>query len=178
MSRVGNKPINLPAATTVKIDGSMVFVQGPKGKLKQELPRRIKAEVKDKQIILSRKSDSNLDKSLHGLSRNLIFNMVKGVNEEFTRELEIRGVGYRAQAEGQKLTMQLGFSHPVVYSIPEGVKIATPKPNQIVIKGVDKQKVGSVAAKVRSFALPEPYKGKGIRYKDEYVRHKVGKAVA
>ncbi|MFC1631184.1 50S ribosomal protein L6 [Candidatus Omnitrophota bacterium] len=178
MSRIGKKPIAITANTKVEIKDGLISVEGPKGKLTQVLDRRIKAELKNAQILVSRLSDSNQDKALHGLSRNLIFNMVTGVNQGFSKELEIRGVGFKAQSSGQSLTLQLGFSHPVVYEIPEGITVEAPKPTQLVVKGTDKQKVGSVAAKIRSFYKPEPYKGKGIRYKDEYVRHKVGKAVA
>ena len=137
-----------------------------------------KVEVKDKQIEVSRPTDSKWHKSLHGLTRNIIFNMIKGVNEGFSKELEIRGTGFRAQVSGKALNLQLGFSHPINFAIAEGITVEAPKPTQIIVKGIDKEKVGEVAAQIRSFYKPEPYKGKGIRYKDEYVRHKVGKAVA
>ncbi|MBN3039235.1 MAG: 50S ribosomal protein L6 [Candidatus Omnitrophica bacterium] len=179
MSRVGRRVIEIPANTKVEIaTNNKVSVKGPKGELERKLHPRMKIELKDNKVTVTRPTETNMDKSLHGLTRNLIFNMVKGVNEGFTKELEIRGVGFRAQVAGKKLTMQLGFSHPVEYSIPEGITIEAPKPTQIFVKGIDKEKVGEVASEIRMFYKPEPYKGKGIRYKDEYVRHKVGKAVA
>ncbi|UCB57339.1 MAG: 50S ribosomal protein L6 [Candidatus Omnitrophota bacterium] len=178
MSRIGKNPINIPAGVKAQVSGSNITIEGAKGKLSRVIHSRIKVQVKDNQIVVTRPTNSNQDRSLHGLTRNLIYNMVKGVSEGFNKELEIKGVGFRAQASGKSLNLQLGFSHPVVFTIPEGISIETPKPVQIVIKGIDKEKVGSVAAKIRSFYKPEPYKGKGIRYKDEYVRHKVGKAVA
>lgn len=178
MSRVGKRPIDIPANTKVEIKGNAISVKGPKGELTRVVHSRIKIASKDNQIIVTRPSDLKQDKSLHGLVRNLIFNMIKGVTEGFNKELEIRGVGFRAQISAKNLNLQLGFSHPIVFNIPEGITIETPKPTQIIIKGIDKEKVGSAAAKIRSFYQPEPYKGKGIRYKDEYVRHKVGKAVA
>lgn len=178
MSRIGKRPIDIPANVKVEIKGSEVAVEGPKGKLRRTIHQRIKAEIKDNRIIVTRTTDSNQDKSLHGLTRNIIFNMIKGVSEGFSKELEIRGVGFRAQVSGKVLSLQLGFSHPVDFHIPEGISVEAPKPTQIVVKGIDKEKVGSIAAKIRSFYKPEPYKGKGIRYVGEYVRHKVGKAVA
>ena len=178
MSRVGKRPITIPANTKVEIKGANISVKGPKGELVGNIHPRMKVEMKDNQITVNRPSDSKEDKSLHGLTRNLIFNMVKGVNEGFSKELEIRGVGFRAQTSGKALNLQLGFSHPVSFTIPEGISVELPKPTEIIIKGIDRQKVGEVAAKIRSFYSPEPYKGRGIRYKGEYVRHKVGKAVA
>jgi len=178
MSRVGRKPIEIPVSVKVEIKDNKVIVKGPGGQLQRQIHPRIQVALKDSQIEVTRASDLKLDKSLHGLSRNLIFNMVKGVTDGFTKELEIRGVGFRAQAQGKSLNLQLGFSHPIAYGIPEGITVETPKPTQVIVKGIDKEKVGSTAAKIRSFYKPEPYKGKGIRYKDEYVRHKVGKAVA
>ena len=178
MSRVGKKPIDISVDIKVEIKDSKITVQGPKGKLEKTIHPRIKAEVKEKQIVVTRASDSILDRSLHGLTRNIIFNMVKGVSLGFSKELELRGVGFRAQAKDKVLNLQLGFSHPINFTIPEDISAQTPKPTQIVVKGADKEKVGSIAAKIRSFYPPEPYKGKGIRYVGEYVRHKVGKAVA
>lgn len=178
MSRVGKRIIDIPANTKVEIKAGQITVQGTKGTLKGHIHPRMKVELKDKQIQVIRPSDSNEDRSLHGLTRNNIFNMIKGVTEGYDQELEIRGVGFRAQVSGKSLNLQLGFSHPINFTIPEGITIEVPKPTQIKILGIDKQKVGQIAAKVRSFYRPEPYKGKGIRYKDEYVRHKVGKAVA
>ncbi len=178
MSRVGKNPINISTDIKVTIKDSTITVEGPKGKLQKPIHPRIKAELKNNQIIVSRASDSIQDRSLHGLTRNIIFNMVQGVSAGFSKELEIRGVGFRAQVTGKVLNMQLGFSHPINFSIPEDISLATPKPTKIVVTGIDKQKVGEIAAEIRSFYPPEPYKGKGIRYLDEYVRHKVGKAVA
>lgn len=178
MSRVGRRPIDIPANTKVEIKAGTITVKGHKGELCTTIHPRIKVEVKGNQIQLVRPLDSKLDKSLHGLTRNIIFNMVKGVTEGFSRDLEIRGVGFRAQISGKVLNLQLGFSHPINFSIPKDIEVELPKPTQIIVKGIDKQKVGEAAAKIRSFYKPEPYKGKGIRYKDEYVRHKVGKAVA
>lgn len=178
MSRIGKNPIDIPANVKVEIKGNAVTVKGPGGELQRNIHPRIKAVLKDNQIEVGRSSDSKSDKSLHGLTRNLIFNMVKGVTDGFSKELEIRGVGFRAQVSSKALNLQLGFSHPINYPIPEEITVEAPKPTQIIVKGIDKEKVGSVAAKIRSFYKPEPYKGKGIRYKDEYVRHKVGKAVA
>ncbi|MFH1245750.1 MAG: 50S ribosomal protein L6 [Candidatus Omnitrophota bacterium] len=178
MSRVGRKPIDIPANVKVEIKNGEVAVQGTRGQLSGRVHPRITAEVKGAQIIVTRPSDNKMDKSLHGLTRNLIYNMVKGVSDGFSKELEIRGVGFRAQSDAKTLTMQLGFSHPVVFAIPEGIIVEVPKPTQLIVRGADKQKVGQAAAEIRAFYKPEPYKGTGIRYKDEYVRHKVGKAVA
>jgi large subunit ribosomal protein L6 len=177
MSRIGKKPIDIPQNTKVELKGTTIIVEGAKGRLQKLIPSRIKVEVKNNQIIVQRSSDSNRDKSLHGLTRNIIANLVQGVTKGFSKELEIRGVGFRAQVNGKVLNLQLGFSHPINFPIPEGISLETPKPMQIVVKGIDKEQVGSVAAKIRSFYKPEPYKGKGIRYVGEYVRHKVGKAV-
>lgn len=178
MSRIGKKPIQVPNNVKVGIDGNTIFVEGPKGKLVFEMHPDMKAEVKEGQFIVSRNSDDKSAMSLHGLTRTLINNMIIGVTSGFQKELEMIGVGFRAQVSGKKLVIQLGFSHPVEFHIPEGIVIETPKPTQIVIKGIDKQKVGEVAAEIRAFYPPEPYKGKGIRYVGEYVRKKVGKAVA
>lgn len=177
MSRIGKKPIQVPNNVKVGIDGNTIFVEGPKGKLVFEMHPDMKAEVKEGQFIVSRNSDDKSAMSLHGLTRTLINNMIIGVTSGFQKELEIIGVGFRAQVSGKKLVIQLGFSHPVEFHIPEGIVIETPKPTQIVIKGIDKQKVGEVAAEIRAIYPPEPYKGKGIRYVGEYVRKKVGKAV-
>jgi large subunit ribosomal protein L6 len=178
MSRVGKRPVELPANTKVALQDTTISVEGAKGKLIKGLHPRMEIKIEGNQIQVKRPTDSNQDKSLHGLTRNIIFNMVKGVNEGFSKELEIRGTGYRGQVNGKELVLQLGFSHPVNFAIPDGITIEMPKPTQIVVKGIDKEKVGEAAAEIRSFYKPEPYKGKGIRYKDEYVRHKVGKAVA
>jgi large subunit ribosomal protein L6 len=177
MSRVGKKPIDIPGNVKVNIDGKTIKVEGPKGKLEERIHQRMSAEIKENQLIVSRPSDNKLDKSLHGLTRSLLQNMVVGVTEGYKKELEIHGVGMRAQLQGKKLVLQLGFSHPVDYSVPEGISIVVPKPTQIEITGIDKQLVGEVAAEIRHFYKPEPYKGKGIRYKGEHVRRKAGKTV-
>lgn len=178
MSRIGKKPITVPKNVKVGINGNTVSVEGPKGKLAYEAPTDIKAQIVGEQIIVSRNSDDKSIMALHGLTRTLINNMIVGVTSGFQKELEIQGVGFRAQVSGKKLVMQLGFSHPVEFHIPEGIVIETPKPTQIMIKGIDKQRVGEVAAEIRAVYPPEPYKGKGIRYLGEHVRKKVGKAVA
>ena len=178
MSRIGKKPIQIPSSTKVEVKDGVISVEGPKGKLSLNFSSRISLEIKDNQIVLARQSDTKLDKSLHGLYRALIFNMIKGVTEGYTKELEIIGVGFKAQATGNKLNMQLGFSHPVNFAIPQDIKIETPKPTQIVIKGIDKEKVGEIASEIRAIYPPEPYKGKGIRYAGEYVKKKVGKSQA
>lgn len=177
MSRIGKKQIPIPKNVKVGINGSAFSVEGPKGKLIYNTPSDIKIEVKAEGIIISAGSDEKSLMPLWGLARTLINNMIIGVTSGFQKELEIIGVGFRAQVSGKKLVMQLGFSHPVEYHIPEGIVIETPKPTQIIVKGIDKQKVGEVAAEIRAIYPPEPYKGKGIRYVGEYVRKKVGKAV-
>jgi len=178
MSRVGKKPIDIPQGVKVKIENKTVNVEGPKGKLSQTLHANISAEATDKQILVKTASESKFDKALHGLSRSLIANMVQGVTEGYQKDLEIQGVGYRAQVQQKILVLNLGFSHPVNFDIPEGITIEAPKPTQIIVKGIDKHLVGETAAKIRDFYRPEPYKGKGIRYVGEYVRRKAGKTVA
>ena len=178
MSRVGKRPIEIPKGVKVVLDKNKVSVEGPNGKLSFNIHPRMTAEVKDNNVSVKRPSDSKVDRELHGTTRAIINNMIKGVTEGYSKQLEIQGVGYRAQVAGNNLTMNLGFSHQVEYPIPEEITIETPKPNIILVKGVDKAKVGEVAAKIRDFYRPEPYKGKGIRYTGEYVRRKVGKKVA
>lgn len=178
MSRVGKRPIVLPSGVKAEIKGRTVAVQGPKGKLQQDVFPEFKVELKDNLLSVKRPSDAKRHLALHGTLRALINNMVVGVSQGFIKELEIQGVGYRAQAQGSTLNMQLGFSHPIVFQIPQGITIKTPKPTQIAIEGADKHQVGQVAAIIRDFYRPEPYKGKGIRYKGEYVRRKAGKTVA
>ena len=177
MSRIGKKPIEIPKQVKVNILDNKVYVEGKNGKLEHALPNRISLELKDGILTVKSISDSKLDKSLLGTTRAIIVNMIKGVTEGYAKQLEIVGVGFRAQMQQNKLNLQLGFSHPVIYTSPEGVKIETPKPNQILIKGIDKVKVGQVSAEIRSVMPPEPYKGKGIRYANEYVRKKAGKAI-
>lgn len=178
MSRIGKKSIAIPKDVKIEVKDGAVFVEGPRGKLSYLLSPRINVEIKDNQLFLKRISDTKIDKSLHGLSRALIFNMIKGVTEGYIKELEIVGIGFRAQIQGNNLNMQLGFSHPVNFPIPEGIKIETPKQTLITVKGIDKAEVGKVASEIRAIYPPEPYKGKGIRYLGEYVKKKVGKAQA
>ncbi len=176
MSRIGRLPIEIPNGVEVKIDGCRVTVKGPLGTLEREFHPRVKFVREGNIIRVERISDSKLDKSLHGLSRTLLYNMIEGVTKGFQKVLDIVGVGYRAEIKGNKLVMNLGYSHPVEYEIPEGIKIECPIPTRIVVKGIDKEKVGQVAAEIRAKRPPEPYKGKGIRYEGEEVRRKAGKA--
>ncbi|MBU0634612.1 MAG: 50S ribosomal protein L6 [Candidatus Omnitrophica bacterium] len=178
MSRIGIKPVIIPAGVKASIDKNLVHVEGPKGKLQFAKSPLIQVAIETDKIKVSRGSNAKNVRALHGLTRAMIANMVKGVLEGYSRQLEMIGVGYRAQISGKKLILQLGFSHPVECLISEGITIETPKPTQIVVKGIDRQKVGQAAANIRGFLPPEPYKGKGIRYVGEYVRRKAGKAVA
>jgi large subunit ribosomal protein L6 len=178
MSRIGKQPIKVPAGIKVIIDKKSVSIQGPKGNLALTLPYGVTAENAGDQILVKRISDTKECRMNHGLARALINNMVKGIAEGFLKELEIHGVGFKAQINGNKLVLNLGFSHPVEFDIPDAVNIQVPKPTQISVQGIDKQLVGEVAAKIRAFYKPEPYKGKGIRYVNEYVRKKAGKTVA
>jgi len=176
MSRIGRQPIAVPAGVDVKIDGSTVTVKGPKGTLTRTVHSNMKVELDGAEIKVSRPDESNLNKSLHGLTRTLIANMVKGVTDGYSKELEINGVGYRAAKQGKDLVMNIGYSHQVTMSEIEGITIDVPAPNKIIISGPDKQKVGQFAAEVREKRPPEPYKGKGIKYVDEHIRRKEGKA--
>lgn len=178
MSRVGQAPIPLPPQAKVEIQETTVAVEGPKGKLIHQVPPELKLEKAEGQLWVKRSSDEKRVKSLHGLHKTLIANMVQGVIQGFSKELELSGVGYKAQVSGQKLEMYVGFTHVVVFTAPAGITIEVPKPTQVVVKGVDKQLVGQVAARIRAFAPPEPYKGKGIKYVGEVIRRKAGKAVA
>jgi len=178
MSRIGKKIIIIPKDVKVQVKDSSVCVEGPKGKLEQKLSDRISLEIKDNQILVKRVADTKMDKSLHGLFRALIVNMIVGVTQGYLKELEIQGVGFKAAVAGDKLNMALGFSHPINYTIPAGIKIETPKPTQLVIRGIDKALIGKVATEIRAFYPPEPYKGKGIRFVGEHVKKKVGKAQA
>jgi large subunit ribosomal protein L6 len=175
MSRIGKLPIAIPSGVKVSLNGNEISVQGAKGSLKQLLPERVIIAIEAEQIVVSRPSDSKQDSALHGLSRSLINNMVVGVSDGFTRVLEINGVGYRAEISGKALTLSLGFSHPVVFDVPAGIEIEVEKQTRIIIKGIDKQLVGSVAAKIRSYRKPEPYKGKGVKYAEERILRKAGK---
>jgi len=178
MSRIGKKPLTIPSGVKIEAKDGQVLVEGPKGKLSRSLSDRITIEIKDTQLFVKRVADTKIDKSLHGLYRALINNMIKGVTEGYVKELEIIGVGFRAAMQGNTLNLQLGYSHPVNFPAPEGIKIETPKATQVVIRGIDKEKVGEVASEIRAVCPPEPYKGKGIRYSGEYVKKKVGKAQA
>ena len=175
MSRIGRKPINIPAGVEVKIDGSCVTVKGPKGMLSQTFQPSMNIAVEGAEIVVTRPNDEKQNRALHGLTRTLINNMVIGVTEGFKKELDVNGVGYRVQKQGKNLVMNLGFSHQVIVSETEDIKIEVPAPNKIIILGADKQKVGQFAAEVREKRPPEPYKGKGIKYVDEVVRRKEGK---
>ncbi|NHZ71337.1 MAG: 50S ribosomal protein L6 [Proteobacteria bacterium] len=176
MSRVGNAPISLPDGVEVKVIGGGVEVKGSKGSLTQAIDRAITVSVDDGTVTLSRVNDERSSRALHGLSRALINNMVIGVSQGYSKELTAIGVGYRAALKGRTLELQVGFSHPVSIEAPDGIDFDVPEPTKIIVSGIDKQKVGQVAADVRAVRPPEPYKGKGIRYTDEYVRRKAGKA--
>lgn len=176
MSRVGRMPIDIPAGVSVSLNGPVITVKGPKGELTRTLHQDIKVSVADNVITVERPSDEKNHRALHGLTRALVANMVIGVTEGFKKELEIVGVGYRAQMKGNKLALTLGFSHPLELEAPEGIKIECPSATSIVISGANKEHVGEFAAKVREYRLPEPYKGKGIKYVGEHIRRKAGKA--
>jgi len=179
MSRIGRAPVTIPAGVEVKVtDGNVVTVKGPKGTLTQTLDRRMTIEVEDNVVKVSRPDDEQFSRSLHGLTRSLINNMVLGVTEEYSKSLEINGVGYRAAKEGNNLVMNLGYSHQVIVPDTADVRTEVPNPNQVVVKGMDKQKVGQFAADVRAKRPPEPYKGKGIKYVDEHIIRKEGKTGA
>ena len=175
MSRIGKVPVVIPAGVDVKIDKNEISVKGPKGRLAMVIPQRTSMEIEAGAVHVKRNGDDKQARAFHGLAQRLVRNMVIGVTDGFSKELEIQGVGYRASMEGNKLTMLLGFSHPVNYTAPEGVTISVPKPTSVIISGYDKQKVGQVAAEIREKRPPEPYKGKGVRYSTEKVRRKVGK---
>ena len=179
MSRIGKQPIQIPAGVTVKVDNdNNVFVKGPKGELTQQIHKDMKVAVEGNVITVSRPTDNKFHKSLHGLSRSLIANMIEGVTKGFEKSLEINGVGYRAQKQGKKLVLNVGFSHPVEIEETKDIQIEVPAPNKIVVKGIDKQKVGAVAANIRAVRPPEPYKGKGIKYEGERIIRKEGKTGA
>ena len=176
MSRIGNKPVAIPAGVDVKIDGSVVTVKGPKGTLTKEFNHIISISQEGSEIIVKRPNEENISKSLHGLTRTLINNMVVGVTQGYTKELEINGVGFRCQKNGKDVVMNLGFSHQVVVSDTDDIKLEVPAPNKIIVTGIDKQKVGQMASEIRGKRPPEPYKGKGIKYANEVIRRKEGKA--
>jgi large subunit ribosomal protein L6 len=175
MSRIGKLPVAVPAGIDVKLTGNLLTVIGPKGQLSKEFHKDMKIEVSDGEIKVTRPSDNKNHRALHGLTRTLISNMVKGVTEGFTKNLELQGVGYRAAKQGNKLVLTVGYSHPVEIQEPDGITFEVPAPNKISVKGIDKELVGTIAANVRFVREPEPYKGKGIKYEDEVIRRKVGK---
>jgi large subunit ribosomal protein L6 len=175
MSRIGKQPIELPSGVSVSLSPGRVMVNGPLGELSQQVPPRMKIEQENGSITVARPTERGDDRALHGLTRTLIANMVEGVTKGFEKRLELQGVGYRAALQGSDLRLDVGFSHPVVLKAPQGITFEVPVPTEVVVKGVDKQQVGQVAAAVRKVRPPEPYKGKGIRYQGEYVRRKVGK---
>lgn len=175
MSRIGKQPIDIPAGVDVKVDGNVVTVKGPKGELVKELHRDMQISIEDNKVLVTRPSDEKAHRSLHGLTRTLVNNMVLGVTKGFEKELELIGVGYRAAKQGTKLVLTVGYSHPVEMQPKDGLEIDVPAANKVIVKGIDKEAVGAFAAKVRSVREPEPYKGKGIKYANEVIRRKVGK---
>jgi len=176
VSRIGKKPISLPKEVEFKMEGNVVTIKGAKGSLTQQIPADITVQQEDEQLIVSRPSDNKQHRAFHGLSRALIANMVEGVTNGFERKLELVGVGYRAQMQGSKLVLSIGFSHPVEIEAPEGIEFEVPAVTKITVKGIDKQLVGNTAAHIRAIRKPEPYKGKGIKYENETIRRKAGKS--
>jgi len=176
MSRIGKAPVEIPSGVEVAIDGPNVTVKGSKGELSREFTDRVAFELDNGQVTVTRQDDTRESRALHGLSRALLANMVEGVSQGFTKELEIQGVGYRAALKGKAVELQVGFSHMVLVEAPDGVTFEVPEPTKIVVSGIDKEQVGQQAANIRKVRPPEPYKGKGIRYAGEYVRRKAGKA--
>ena len=175
MSRIGNKPITVPAGVEVKIDGNHISVKGPKGTLERDVEPEISMKLEENVLSVSRSSEDRRSKSLHGLTRTLLNNMITGVQNEFTRELQINGVGYRVQKQGNNLNLSLGYSHPVIFEAPNGITFDVPNANTIIVKGIDKELVGQTAAVIRTKRPPEVYRGKGIKYSEEVIRRKVGK---
>ena len=175
MSRIGNKPITVPAGIVVTIDGQKITVKGPKGTLERTVNDNISIKLENGVIVVARPNDEKENRSLHGLTRTLINNMIEGVSNEFSKQLEINGVGYRAAKQGNKIVLTLGYSHPVEMVEPEGITYEVPNPNSIIVKGIDKELVGQMAAEIRSKRPPEVYRGKGIKYVDEHIRRKEGK---
>jgi large subunit ribosomal protein L6 len=175
MSRIGRQPIPVPDGVTVEVQPGHVSVKGPKGELGQSVSREMKVELSDGTVVVERPSDRGEHRALHGLTRSLIANMVQGVTEGYEKRLEIQGVGYRAQLRGRALELSLGFSHSLSVEAPEGIEFEVPQPTEIIVRGIDKQQVGQIAADIRKRRPPEPYKGKGVRYAGEQVRRKVGK---
>jgi len=178
MSRVGLVPIEIPSGVTVTLDLPSVTAKGPKGEIKRDVPTVCDIKMEGNTIFVTRTSNDRVLRSMHGLTRTLIANLVEGVHKGFSKELEIIGVGYKAEAKGKELVLTLGFSHPVNYPVPDGITIETPEPTKVKISGIDKQAVGQVAAEIRGFRPPEPYKGKGVKYVDEQIQRKAGKTAA
>ena len=178
MSRIGKKPVIVPKEVKIEVKDGVVCVEGPKGKLSRKLSDRVSLEITDGVLLVKRVADTKFDRSMHGLFRALIVNMIIGVTVGYVKELEIIGVGFKAAVVGNNLNMMLGFSHPVNIAIPAGVKVEAPKPTQLIIKGIDKELIGKMACEIRAIYPPEPYKGKGIRFLGEHVKKKVGKAQA
>ena len=175
MSRIGNKPVAVPQGVEVKIDGQHITVKGPKGTLEREIHKNISLEMAENEIKVTRKNDEPSNRALHGLTRTLISNMITGVTQEYSKELQINGVGYRVAKQGNNLNLTLGYSHPVIFEAPAGITFDVPKPNTIIVKGIDKELVGQTAAVIRTKRPPEVYRGKGIKYADEVIRRKEGK---
>ena len=175
MSRIGNKPITVPSEVQVKMDGQNITVTGPKGTLEREIHRNISVKMEENTIIVTRKNDEPANRSLHGLTRTLIHNMIVGVTSGYNRELQINGVGYRVAKQGNNLNLTLGYSHPVIFEAPEGISFDVPNPNTIIVNGIDKELVGQTAAVIRMKRPPEVYRGKGIKYAEEVIRRKEGK---
>jgi large subunit ribosomal protein L6 len=175
MSRIGKKPVSLPSGVTAQVNGQEVKVKGPKGELKHVLAEAMVAKLDKDGIEIAMREDSKEARAMWGMSRTMVANLIAGVTEGFTKRLEITGVGYRAAVQGQNLQLQLGYSHDIAFPIPQGIQVACPKPTEIVVTGIDKQKVGQVAAEIRRFRPPEPYKGKGIKYAGEFILRKEGK---
>lgn len=178
MSRIGRKPVSIVKGVKIEKKDGAIKITGPKGELSARIPSTLVVDVKDDQLLITRPSDEKKMKALHGTWRALINNMMKGVTDGFQKKLEIVGVGYKAEVKGKKIQLALGYSHPILFEPPKGIKVEVPIPTNILISGIDKQLVGQVAAKLRSFRPPEPYKGKGVKYEGEYIRRKAGKAAA
>lgn len=176
MSRIGKLPVPITAGVNVDFKNNTLTVKGQKGELQREISDKVKITIEENQLVVDRKNDDKAGRSLHGLTRALIANMVQGVSEGFTKKLEIVGVGYKAELNGKRLILNLGYSHPIVVTVPDEIKFEVPTANEISISGIDKELVGAVAAKIRSFRKPEPYKGKGVKYAGEHIRRKAGKA--
>jgi large subunit ribosomal protein L6 len=176
MSRVGKQPVPIPSGVEVKVDGQTVAVKGPKGSLERSFPEEVTFALEDGEVKVVRPADDRRSRAMHGLSRALLSNMVVGVSQGYTRELQLVGVGYRAALKGRDLELQVGYSHPVAIEPPDGVAFEVPEPTKVIVSGIDKERVGQASADIRKVRPPEPYKGKGIRYVDEYVRRKAGKA--